>query len=149
MKSIIALLILVLSLSAPVAKASEFRSIADYPVLEEVLDFVNEASYDLDSYFKMEEMEDLSFDSMSCSKVSAKELYQFIKKEFKKVNDFYPEEGVPFKQALIELDHFLGHNNYLKCERVEDKDKYQIISHFFQSVEEGLPSFKIEFEKRL
>lgn len=149
MKSLIALLILLLSLSGFNASGAEFRRIADYPVLEEVLDFVNEASYDLDSYFKMEEMEDLIFDGMSCSKISSKELQKFIQIEFKKVQDFYPEEGVPFRRALIQLDQFLGKNNYMRCERVEDKDKYQIISHYFQSIEEGLPSFKIEFEKRL
>ncbi|TNF27823.1 MAG: hypothetical protein EP319_10555 [Deltaproteobacteria bacterium] len=149
MKSLVALLILLLSLSGFNASGSEFRRIADYPVLEEVLDFVNEASYDLDSYFKMEETESLVFDGMNCSEISAKELHSFIKKEFKKVQDFYPEEGIPFRKALSELDQLLGGNKYLKCERVEDKDKYQIISHFFQSVEEGLPSFKIEFEKRL
>lgn len=149
MKSLIALLILLLSLSGFNASGAEFRRIADYPVLEEVLDFVNEASYDLDSYFKMEEMEDLIFDGMSCSNISSKELQKFIQIEFKKVQDFYPEEGVPFRRALIQLDQFLGKNNYMRCERVEDKDKYQIISHYFQSIEEGLPSFKIEFEKRL
>ncbi|TNE96406.1 MAG: hypothetical protein EP326_13415, partial [Deltaproteobacteria bacterium] len=62
MKSLVALLILLLSLSGFNASGSEFRRIADYPVLEEVLDFVNEASYDLDSYFKMEETESLVFD---------------------------------------------------------------------------------------
>ena len=98
MKSTFTLLILFLSLSIPAAKGSNIKGISDYPVLVEVLDFVNEASYDLDSYFKMEEIEDLSLDSMSCSKISAKKLYKFIKGEFKKVNDFYPEEGVPFKQ---------------------------------------------------
>ncbi len=149
MKSIVALLILLLSLSGFEASGSEFRRIADYPVLEEVLEFVNEASYDLDSYFKMEEIDQLVFDGMNCSKVSSKELRSFINEEFKKVQDFYPEEGIPFKKALSELDQFLGGNGYLKCERVEDKDKYQIISHFFQSEEEGLPVFKIEFEKRL
>jgi len=149
MKSLIALLILLLSLSGFNASGAEFRRIVDYPVLEEVLDFVNEASYDLDSYFKMEEMEDLIFDGMSCSNISSKELQKFIQNEFDKVQDFYPEEGVPFKRALIQLDQFLGKNNYMRCERVEDKDKYQIISHYFQSIEEGLPSFKIEFEKRL
>lgn len=150
MKSILIAIVLLLSNSISLdASAGEPKHLSDFPVLEEVLDFVNEASYDLDSYFKLVQIDEFQFDGMKCSKISASELKKFVKDKFSKVSNFYPDEGIPFNKAKGELDHYIGNANYQKCEIIENKDKYQIISHYFQSLEDDFPNLLIEFEKRI
>ena len=54
-------------------------------------------------------------DFSKCSDVSAAEVLSDVEKTIKRVLRFYPDEEIPFDQALVDFEDYLNNQTYKKC----------------------------------
>ena len=118
----------------------------NYVELELVLDNVYQASFELDSYFKVT-IEEVNQDQASnCVPVKADHLRMRIWREVINFKNHYPDEELPFAKAKKQLEKLIGNFPYQKCEKIIDKESYEIVVQTYLSSNSQL-SFRLEFER--
>jgi hypothetical protein len=138
---------LLISSSHSLVSANEVElKYINYVELELVLDNVYQASFELDSYFKVTIEEVNPDQAMTCVPVNAAELKMIIWQQVKKFRNHYPDEELPFVKAKKQLEQIIGSSPYENCETITDKDSYEIVVQTYISSHSPF-SFILEFER--
>jgi hypothetical protein len=119
----------------------------NYSELELVLDNVYEASFELDSYFKVTIEEAHEDQRVACVSVKAEELEKRIWTEVKKFRAYYPDEDLPFNKAQSQLKKLINVTEYEKCETIVEQELYFVVVQTFISKSSKI-SFILEFERK-
>lgn len=84
--------------------------------LQEVLDAIYDASFDFDGVYVI--THNLDFQSAvkgECSIVSAQQLLNHFAQIFDEFRSFYPDEELPYDEALVDLRRLTKGTEYEKC----------------------------------
>lgn len=128
MKSVVLILSLLLSISSFALADSPIKSI---PSIEEVSWALESSRWDIEEsiYFSFDEIVDQ--EKMSCASKDKNELIALFKIAIEKYNNYFPDEELPFVQALLELDQFLSGKSLEYCS--VDLEGEKILQVYFQS----------------
>jgi hypothetical protein len=127
-KSIILILSFILSVNIFANIDSPMKSI---PSVEEVSWALESSRWDIEEsiYFSFDEIEDPS--KMNCESKDKSELIALFKIAIEKYSNYFPDEELPFKQALKELDQFLSGKVLEYCSM--DLEEEKILQVYYNS----------------
>ena len=120
------------SLMSPLL-AREIKSFDDSEALTSVSAFLEEASDDSFTPTLINDKIRLisALEEASCVWVSADAIYDDVEVAFKKIARFYPDEDIPFQEALLDLEDYLDHRTFKKCTTVSVSSSVKIISNYY------------------
>lgn len=114
-----ALFILFSLLSAAHALASEdtrtIHSFRQSEAISAVAQFMYDVAEDIPVGARLSDKKVKITDFSKCTKVDASEVLDHVEKTIKRVLRVYPDEEIPFDQALIDFEDYLDHQTYRKC----------------------------------
>lgn len=134
MKSLILISILFLSVNV---FANAQPSLKNIPSVEEVSWALESSRWDISDsiYFSFEEVEDPI--KMICESKDKSEVIALFKLAIEKYNNYFPDEELPFQNALVELNQFLDGKVLEYCYmNLEDEKILQVYfnSNFLVSI---------------
>jgi hypothetical protein len=113
-----------------VLHARSITSFNDSNALLSVAVFMEDASEDLPQATFINDNKH-SLDSSSCELVSAASIYSDVEKAVKKIARFYPDEDIPFYEALVDLEDYLDQRSYYKCQTIKNQSSVKLIKTFY------------------
>jgi hypothetical protein len=113
-----------------VLHARSITSFNDSNALLSVAVFMEDASEDLPQATFINDNKH-SLDSSSCELVSAESIYNDVEKAVKKIARFYPDEDIPFFEALVDLEDYLDQRKYYKCQTIKNQSSIRLIKTFY------------------
>ena len=70
-------------------------------------------------------------DLSKCQDVTSQEVLEDVDSAIRKVMRFYPDEDVPFEEALIDMEDYLDHQSYKKCSLIKRRDQSLVRSSYY------------------
>lgn len=131
MKYALFTLIAFFSLSSFSAQARTITSFKDSDALTGIAQFMYDASEDIPSSYRLSDRKMNIKDFSKCSTVNAESVFKDVESSIKKVLRYYPDEDVPFEQALIDLEDYLDHANFKKCRFEKKTAQSKILSTYY------------------
>jgi hypothetical protein len=134
MKSMVLIAILFLGVNA---FANARPSLKNIPSVEEVSWALESSRWDIEEsiYFSFDEVEDPI--KMNCESKDKSEVIALFELAIKKYNNYFPDEELPFKSALVELNNYLDRKVLEYCYmNIEDEKILQVYfnSNFLVSI---------------
>lgn len=77
-------------------------------------------------------------DFSHCTDVSSDEVYNDVEEAIKRVLRFYPDEDLPFEQALVDLQDYIDHGPYKKCEFTKKTTQSKVVSSYYVDVSDKI-----------
>lgn len=77
-------------------------------------------------------------DFSKCSIVTAEEVLDDVSAAIRKVMRFYPDEEVPFEEALIDMEDYLDHQSYRKCTLVKRREQSLVRSSYYANSDDKI-----------
>lgn len=109
------------------------KELSQFSELENILENVYEASFEMDEYFRVIVLDDNHPQIQNCQPVPATELKETIWSAIEKFRDYYPDEELPYEEAKEQLLNLVGQSPYYKCETIIDKESYSIVVRLYIS----------------
>ena len=106
---------LFLSLISTESFAREITSFKQSDALLSLTQFLFDSGEDLPESIKLSDKKYSIKNARKCMQVSAAVVLSDVEKSIKKVIRFYPDEEIPYEQALIDLEDYLDSAQYKKC----------------------------------
>lgn len=107
------------------------RSFHDSGALIRVLDAIYDASFDFEGLYIITHNVEFLGEKQKCEIVSSAALVAHIKKIFQEFISYYPDEELPFDEALKDLKEIAGGSDFKRCyERQEDPRAYVEVTHY-------------------
>ncbi len=103
----------------------------DSDALTTMAQFMYDAAEDLPQSIKMSDKKMNIKDTKNCVTVSADDVFQDVSRAIKKIIRFYPDEELPFEQALIDLEDYLDHQSFKKCTMEKVTPQSRILISYF------------------
>ena len=128
MKYALFLLIAFFSLSVQARTITSFK---DSDALTGIAQFMYDVSEDMPSSFRLSDKKMNIKDFSKCTTVKAESVFNDVEASIKKVLRYYPDEDVPFEQALIDLEDYLDHANFKKCRFEKKTAQTKIMSTYY------------------
>ncbi len=97
------------------SSARTITKFKDSDALMTIAQFMYDSSEDLPQSIKMSDRKMNIKDIKTCVSVSADQVLVEVTKAIKTIIRFYPDEELPFEEALADLEDYLDHKNFKKC----------------------------------
>ena len=97
------------------AHARTIFSFRDSLAITTVAQFMYDVAEDLPVSARLSDKKINIKDFSTCEDVSAKEVQFDVENAIKRVLRFYPDEEIPFEQAIVDLEDYLDYQSYKKC----------------------------------
>lgn len=110
--SILAFAFLSVSTEASARTITAFR---DSDAITTIAQFMYDVAEDVPVSFKLSDKKINIKDFSQCTEVDAAKVLDHVESSIKKVLRYYPDEDVPFEQALIDMEDYLDGRTYKKC----------------------------------
>ena len=127
---------LLLSLTISAASVSH----AQVPRLERgsvalltVLDAIYDASFDFDGVYTITHNIHFLTEKRDCDLVPAEVLYDHFKAIFDEFISYYPDEDLPYEQALIDLSVLAQDGEFKRCKESLENARYSVEVTHYQS----------------
>lgn len=130
------LIALILAFAAVQPALVEARSFARHSyALQEVLDAIYDASFDFEGVYVITHNLNFSDESLfkakRCEVVTAESVVDHFRLIFDEFRSFFPDEELPYEQALIDVKRLLDHQQFKKCfELVVSEDQRLQVTHY-------------------
>ena len=115
MKYAFFILFTIITSASSVASARTIFSFNDSEAITTVAQFMYDVAEDVPVSTRITDKKINIKDYSRCSDVTAEEALLDFEKSVKRVLKFYPDEEIPFEQALIDMEDYLDHKDYKKC----------------------------------
>lgn len=112
MKYVLTFLFVVLLENASARTITRFRDSESLTVMAQ---FLFDSSEDIPQPIRLSDKKINIKDLNKCTSVSAEHVYSDVANSINKVLRFYPDEDLPFEQALTDLEDYLDHRTFKKC----------------------------------
>lgn len=112
------------------AFARQISSIAQSDAINQIIVYVNDNREEFSVFFRLSDKSFQVKSEASCVKVSSNDVVKEVKKSFDIILQKYPDEELPFAEAVSDLKDFLDGRHYLRCEKNSvnlNKDKINSI----------------------
>lgn len=103
-----------------------------------VLDTIYDASFDFEGMYIITHNIEFLGEKKKCSQVSVNMILRHFKKIFDEFISYYPDEELPYDQALRDLKKILGSGKYQRCHEVSTSAQGHIDVTHYQSLETQL-----------
>ena len=70
-------------------------------------------------------------DYSQCTNTTASEILKDVEAAIKRVQCFYPDEDIPFDQAIIDLEDYLDNKTFTKCLFIKNTSQSNIKSSYY------------------
>ncbi len=114
----------------------EINSISNSPAINEIVSFINDNREEFASYYKISDKVFEIKNYEGCSVVGDQEIAKDFSKSFKLILAKYPDEELPFDEAIADLKNFLDHKSYYRCSKVGSNSNGDAVEvHYYQSLD--------------
>lgn len=113
------------------SSARTIKSFRDSQAILTVAQFMYDAAEDMPVSTRMGDKKINLKDFSKCSNVPGSDVLSEVEEAIKKVLRFYPDEDIPFEQALIDLEDYIDNRNYKKCNFVNKSTQSKVYSSYF------------------
>lgn len=135
--SILSLSFFIMTLSSN-ANARSITSFQQSRAISAVAEFMYDVGEDIQLSIRLTDKKITLKDLSECSVVSADEILTDIESSIKKIVRFYPDEEVPFEEALIDLENYLDARSYKKCDFIQAKGQSLVKSAYYVSSDDSI-----------
>ena len=116
MKYAFSLLIILFSASISTdASARTIYSFRDSEAITTLAQFMYDVAEDIPVSTRISDKKINIKDFTKCTDATANDVLADFEKSVKRVLRFYPDEEVPFEQALVDMEDYLDHRDYKRC----------------------------------
>lgn len=109
------LITLLISTNSPEASARTIYSFCDSEAITTLAQFMYDVAEDIPVSTRITDKKINIKDFSKCTAASSSEVLADIEKSVKRVLRFYPDEEVPFEQALLDFEDYLDNKAYRRC----------------------------------
>jgi hypothetical protein len=113
------------------ANARSITSFRDSQAILAVAQFMYDVAEDMPVSTRIGDRKLNLKDFSKCTEVSSDEVYNDVEEAIKKVLRFYPDEDIPFEQALVDLEDYIDHKMYKKCNFEKKNAQSKVISAYY------------------
>jgi hypothetical protein len=108
--------------------------------LQEVLDAIYDASFDFDGVYSITHNFDfrVNVKDGKCTVVKDRHVLNHFARIFDEFRSFYPDEVLPYDEALVDLYHLVSGNEYEKCVKTYDEDYISVSVTQYNSLQSDL-----------
>lgn len=107
-------LLLTLSFTTPVS-ARTITAFSDSDAIMAVARFMYDVAEDIPVSTRLTDKKIVVKDFSRCENVSAEAALSDVTSAIKRVLRYYPDEDIPFEQALVDMEDYLDHKTFKKC----------------------------------
>ena len=143
MKYALTFFIFVCVSSIKVVSAREIQSFKSSQALMALSQFLYDVGEDLEFSIKISDKRIIIKDSALCSTTNSNDAIASAEKALMKVLRFYPDEELPFEQAMLDLEDYLEGGRLKKCLFVKET-KQNIIHTIYYEDFSGKAHFRID-----
>lgn len=115
MKYAFLFLFLSTTLMSASASARTITSFKDSDAITAVAQFMYDVAEDLPVSSRLTDKKIVIKDYSRCTDVDASLVLEDAEAAIKRVLRFYPDEDIPFEQAIVDLEDYLDHKTFKKC----------------------------------
>nr|BDT28896.1 hypothetical protein BHI3_23620 [Bacteriovorax sp. HI3] len=123
--------IAVCSLSSFEASARTINSFRDSDAITGIAQFMYDVSEDMPSSYRLTDKKINIKDFSKCTTVGADAVLDDVESSIKKVLRYYPDEDVPFEQAIVDLEDYLDHAKFKKCQFEKKNAQSKVLSTYY------------------
>ncbi|MBC7713798.1 MAG: hypothetical protein H7177_10695 [Rhizobacter sp.] len=123
---------------APSVEARTIYSFKDSDAIMTIAQFMYDVAEDVPVSTRLTEKKVNVPDLSKCSDVTANDVLSDVETSIKRVLRFYPDEEVPFEQAMTDLEDFLDHRDYKKCAFENKSSQSQTKSTYYTDVSDKI-----------
>lgn len=134
-----AFLILCLSLFIAHSNEAHARSITSFrqsDAITAVATFMYDVGEDIPVSPRMTDKKLNLNDVSNCASVTSHEVISDIDSAIRKVSRYYPDEDVPYEQALVDMEDYLDYQSYKKCVLTEKKKGAVVTSSYYVNADD-------------
>jgi hypothetical protein len=113
------------------AFARTVASFKDSPAIQTVAQFMYDSAEDMPLSTRMSDRKLSIKDFTKCSDVGGDDVFTDVEESIKRVLRFYPDEDIPFEQALLDLEDYIDHQYFKKCTFEKKTSQSKIISTYY------------------
>lgn len=114
--------------------ARSIESFKDSEALIAVSDFMEDASEDLPTASFINDKKRVLDASWECKDVSAQLVYKEVERAIKAISRFYPDEDIPFLEALVDLEDYLDQRNFKRCQLITWKSSVKTLHTYYSDL---------------
>jgi hypothetical protein len=119
---------------SPDASARSITSFCQSESISALAEFMFDTGEDMSSSTRMTDKKINLDDTSKCAAVTSQEVLADVVTAMRKAMHFYPDEELPFEQALIDMEDYLDHQSYKKCTFIKKRDQSLVtISYYLNS----------------
>lgn len=137
-----ALFILILfsfiTISSIEAKARSITSLRQSGAISTVVEFMYDIGEDVQNSIFLTDKKMNVKDFSKCTIVSSEDILDDVNSSIKKIVRFYPDEEIPFEEALADLQDYLDFQTYKKCTFVKKKSQSLVKSTYYVSSDDKI-----------
>ena len=130
--SILSLSILIAAYSTQ-ASARSITSLRQSDAITAVAEFLYDVGEDVQESTRLTDKKIILKDLSSCVTVTSQKVLDDVHLAIRKVMRFYPDEDVPFEQALTDLEDYLDNQSYKKCTMLNKTTKSITRTSYFMN----------------
>ncbi len=116
------------------ASARTINTFRDSDAITTIAQFMYDVAEDVPVSFKLSDKKINIKDFSQCSDVNADQVLSDIESSIKKVLRFYPDEDLPFEQALVDLEDYLDARAYKKCVFEKKSAQSKTVSTYYADI---------------
>lgn len=113
------------------ASARSITSFRQSDSISAVAEFMYDVGEDLPVSTRMSDKKINVKDISKCVDVTSKEVLDDVDSAIRKVMRFYPDEELPFEEALVDMEDYLDNQNYKKCTLVKKRAQSLVTSSYY------------------
>jgi hypothetical protein len=133
-----AVCVVLLSAVAEARPRYPVRGFGQSNALSIVLDTIYDASFDFEGMYLISHNIDFLGDKKTCTTVSVQVILRHFKKIFDEFISYYPDEELPYDQALKDLKKIVGNGKYQRCHEVSTTSRGHVDVTHYQSLDSEL-----------
>lgn len=113
------------------ASARSITSIHQSESIKAISVFMYDAGEDIPGSIRMSDKKINLTDTSKCIDVTSQDILDEVNKAIKKVMRFYPDEELPFEEALLDMEDYLDYQAYKKCIFIDNNTTSRVTSSYY------------------
>jgi hypothetical protein len=113
------------------ASASTITSFRQSESITTIAEFMYDAGEDIPVSTRMTDKKINLKDTSKCVTVTSQEVLEDVDTAIRKIMRFYPDEELPFEEALIDMEDYLDHQTFKKCILIKKRAQSLVRSLYY------------------
>jgi hypothetical protein len=113
------------------ASARTITSFRQSESITTIAEFMYDAGEDIPVSTRMTDKKINLKDTSKCVTVTSQEVLEDVDTAIRKIMRFYPDEELPFEEALIDMEDYLDHQTFKKCILIKKRAQSLVRSSYY------------------